>query len=105
VTQQASKTQVACEIRSILQASDRAAAAALLKQIVARHQEKAPELARWAEANLPEVLGIMTLPQTHRCLLQTTDMLERQNKEIKQRIGVATLFPTPSLAYDWQIRN
>jgi len=35
----------------------------------------------------------MTLPQSHRRLLRTTNMLERQNKEIKRRTRVATLFP------------
>lgn len=93
VPQQGMKTQVASEIRSIFQAADEPAATALLKQFVARHQEKAPELARWAETNLPEGLGIMTLPQSHRRLLRTTNMLERQNKEIKRRTRVATLFP------------
>ena len=93
VPQQAMKTQVASEIRNIFQAADEPAATSLLKQFVTRHQEKAPELARWAESNLPEGLGIMTLPQSHRRLLRTTNMLERQNKEIKRRTRVATLFP------------
>jgi len=35
----------------------------------------------------------MKLPQSHRRLLRTTNMLERQNKEIKRRTRVATLFP------------
>lgn len=78
---------------AVTQAADEPAATALLKQFVARHQEKALELARWAETNLPEGLGIMTLPQSHRRLLRTTNMLERQHKEIKRRTRVATLFP------------
>ena len=93
VPQQAMKTQVASEIRSIFQSSDQASAEALLKQFVARHEEKAPELSRWAETNLPEGLGVMGLAQSHRRLLRTTNMLERQNKEIKRRTRVATLFP------------
>jgi len=36
---------------------------------------------------------VMGLAQSHRRLLRTTNMLERQNKEIKRRTRVATLFP------------
>lgn len=93
VPQQALKTQVASEIRSIFQSSDEASATALLKQFVTRYQDSAPELSRWAENNLPEGLSVMALPQAHRRLLRTTNMLERQNKEIKRRTRVATLFP------------
>ncbi len=93
VPQRAMKTQIAGELRGIFQASDEPAATALLKQFVTRHQEKAPELSRWAENNVPEGLGVMMLPQSHRRLLRTTNMLERQNKEIKRRTRVATLFP------------
>jgi transposase-like protein len=32
-------------------------------------------------------------PQEHRKRMRTTNMLERQNKEVKRRTGVATLFP------------
>lgn len=93
VPQQAMKSQVASEIRSIFQSSDQAAANVLLKQFVTRYADSAPKLSQWAEANLPEGLGVMVLPQSHRRLLRTTNMLERQNKEIKRRTRVATLFP------------
>jgi len=35
----------------------------------------------------------MVLTKPHRRLLHTTNMLERQSKEIKRRTLVATLFP------------
>jgi len=93
VPQQAMKTQVANEIRGIFQATDEAAATVLLKQFVTRYEGSAPVLSRWAETNLPEGLSVMGLPQNHRRFLRTTNMLERQNKEIKRRTRVATLFP------------
>jgi len=93
VPQQAMKTHVAAEIRSIFHSTDEAAATIMLKQFVLRYEETAPALSSWAEQNLPEGLSIMALPQSHRRLLRTTNMLERQNKEIKRRTRVATLFP------------
>ena len=50
-------------------------------------------MATWAESNLTEGLTAFQLPQNHRKRLRTTNMLERQNKEIKRRTRVATLFP------------
>lgn len=93
VPQQAMKAQVASELRAIFQSSDEASATALLNQFVARYQKEAPKLSEWAETNVPEGLAVMNLPQSHRRLFRTTNMLERQNKEIKRRTRVATLFP------------
>lgn len=93
VPQQAMKSQVASELRAIFHSSDEAAATELLRQFVIRYQKDAPELATWAETNVIEGLAVMSLPQGHRRLFRTTNMLERQNKEIKRRTRVATLFP------------
>jgi len=93
VPQQSMKVAVANDIRSIFQASDLDTANIALKQFIARYEETAPKLAEWAENNLSEGLAVMKLPQSHRRLLRTTNMLERQNKEIKRRTRVATLFP------------
>ena len=46
-----------------------------------------PQLAAWAENNLPEA---------HRVRMRTTNGLERLNKELKRRTRVATLFPNPA---------
>lgn len=93
VPQQSMKVAVANDIRSIFQARDLDTANIALKQFIARYEETAPKLAEWAENNLPEGLAVMKLQQSHRRLLRTTNMLERQNKEIKRRTRVATLFP------------
>lgn len=93
VPQQSMKATVANDIRNIFQSTDVDSANSALMQFVNRYQETAPKLAQWAEDNLPEGLAVMALPQSHRRLLRTTNMLERQNKEIKRRTRVATLFP------------
>ena len=51
------------------------------------------QLADWIEADLPEALTVVRVPPAHRRRLRTTSGLERLNKEIKRRTGVATIFP------------
>jgi len=50
----------------------------------------APE---WMEANVPQSLSVFAIPQAHRRLLRTTNMLERQNRELKKRTKIASIFP------------
>ena len=55
-----------------------------------------PQLAAWAENNLPEGFAVFDLPEAHRVRMRTTNGLERLNKELKRRTRVATLFPNPA---------
>lgn len=84
---------VAQDLRNIFNAKDLATATEELQRFVARYEETAPKIATWAEHNIPEGLAIFLLPEEHRKRLRTTNMLERQNKELKRRTRVATLFP------------
>lgn len=87
------RKEVADGIRSIFAASDAHHAAEELARFVERYQETAPNLAAWAETNIPEGLSIFGIPSEHRKRMRTTNMLERQNRELKRRTRVATLFP------------
>ena len=84
------RKEVAEILRKIFDAADLHAAEQLLAASVKKY---APKLATWLEANIPEGLTVMTLPAAHRKRLRTTNMLERQNCEIRRRTRVATLFP------------
>jgi len=90
---QSMRTEVADDIRKIFAASDAVDAQAKLDQFFDKYKESAPKLATWAEENIPEGFTVFELPQQHQKRLRTTNMLERQNKEIKRRTRVATLFP------------
>jgi putative transposase len=94
VPKQEMKAPVAADLRAIFTASDRAAADVLLRAMVARYQASTPKLAAWLEENVPEGLTVFLLPAAHRCLLRTTNGLERVNKEVKRRTRVASLFPS-----------
>ena len=87
------RKQVADELRNVFAARDLHDATDELQRFVAAHQETAPKLAAWAEENIPEGLTIFDVPIEHRKRLRTTNLLERQNKELKRRTRVATLFP------------
>jgi putative transposase len=84
---------VAADIRSIFNAPDREEADRLLEKTVEKYREKAPRLAVWMEDNLPDGFEVFALPAKHRRRLRTTNMVERQNREIKRRTRVSGLFP------------
>jgi putative transposase len=87
------RKQVADDIRNIFAAKDEHDAQDELDRLIEKYQESAPKLARWAEENVPEGFAVYQLPTEHRKRLRTTNMLERQNRELKRRTRVATLFP------------
>ena len=87
------RREVAADLRGVFNASDRREADERLTRLVTKYQKTAPKLAAWLEANVPEGLTVLNLPEEHRRRLRTTNGLERLNKEIKRRTRVATLFP------------
>lgn len=87
------REEVASDIRSIFSAPDREEAERLLAKTVEKHKEKAGRLAVWMEENLPDGFSVFALPAPHRRRLRTTNMVERQNREIKRRTRVSGLFP------------
>jgi len=93
VPKAAMRREVAEAIRGIFRASKRQEADRQLRLFVERYGKSAPQLAEWAEENIPEGLTVLQLPVRHRLRLRTTNGLERLNKEIKRRTRVATLFP------------
>ena len=89
----AMRAEVAGDLRRVFDADEPAEAERRLRDVVARYQKTAPQLAAWLEENVPEALTVLRVPAAHRRRLRTTNGLERLNKEIKRRTRVATLFP------------
>ena len=82
-------------MRSVTEARTREAACAALKTAVAELEKKAPKTARLLEEHGEEILGVYALPEAHRKRMRTTNMLERQNQELKRRTRVVRVFPNP----------
>ncbi|MFK7737499.1 MAG: IS256 family transposase [Pirellulaceae bacterium] len=87
------RKEVADDLRVVFNSKDADAAREELKRLVRKYQTTAPKLATWADENVAEGLTVFQLPTEHQKRMRTTNMLERQNKEIKRRTRVATLFP------------
>ncbi len=87
------RKEVCQDIRSVLNAPDRMEAERLLKIRVEKYRDTAPKLAEWMEANVPQSLSVFAVPAAHRRMLRTTNMLERQNRELKKRTKIASIFP------------
>jgi len=87
------RKQVAVDLRNVFNATDSGIAEKELEKFVEKYGQSEPKVTQWAEENIPEGLAVFTHPEEHRKRLRTTNMLERQNKELKRRTRVATLFP------------
>lgn len=46
------------------------------------------------EGTVPESLTVFCLPARHRVRMQTSNMLERLNRELKRRTRVVSIFPS-----------
>lgn len=80
-------------MHSVTEAPTREAAKTALTTAIAELQKKAPKTARLLEEYGEEILGVYSLPETHRTRMRTTNMLERQNQELKRRTRVVRVFP------------
>ncbi len=84
---------VANDIRKVFNAPDRENAERYLKQLVDKYQKTNPRLAAWADENIREGLSVFSIPQNHRRKLRTSNLAERQMKEINRRTKVVGVFP------------
>ena len=50
-------------------------------------------MARLLEEHGEEILSVYALPEAHRKRMRTTNLLERQNQELKRRTRVVRVFP------------
>jgi putative transposase len=92
------RAEVTASLRAVSDAPNRAEAQRQLDLGVKKYRAKAPRLAEWLEANVPEGLTVFSLPAGHRRRLRTSNMLERLDEEIKRRTRVAGLFPNEASA-------
>lgn len=87
------RESVFADIRSIFNAPDLEGAERLLDKTVEKYRKKAARLAVWMEDNLSDGFAVFGLPAKNRRRLRTTNMVGRQNREIKRRTRASGLFP------------
>jgi transposase-like protein len=83
-------------MRSVTEAPTREAAKNALAAAIVELARKAPKTALLLEEHGEEILGVYALPEPHRKRMRTTNMLERQNQELKRRTRVVRVFPHPA---------
>ena len=82
-------------MRDIFNARSKEDADMVMQSVAAAFEKRAPEFVAWLEVNVTEGLTVFDFPKGHRRKLRTTNMLERQNREIRRRTRVASIFPNP----------
>jgi transposase-like protein len=86
--------RIGTELRSIWNASSLHAAEAELRRLADSYRERAPKLADWLNANVPEGLVVFRLPEPHRRRMRTANPIERAiQQEIKRRTVKVRVFP------------
>ena len=88
------RKRIGPELRQVYNAPDLATATENLRLLVESYRDKAPDLAKWLENNVPEGLAVFTLPEHHRRRLRTSNPIERGiQQELKRRTRKVRVFP------------
>ena len=75
-------------------------AESMLKKTIEKYENKTSGFAEWLEHEIPECLTVFNIVPDSiggRRKLRTTNMIEFQNKELKNGQGVLNYFPTGNL--------
>ena len=80
-------------MKMVTESATREAAQSALGVAIAELEKKAPKVARLLEECGEQILGVYALPEAHQKRMRTTNMLERQNQELKRRTRVIRVFP------------
>jgi putative transposase len=80
-------------LKTVTDAPTRPAALEAIRQAVVELEKRAPKVAALLEEHGEEILAVYALPEAHRKQMRTTNLLERQNQELKRRTRVVRVFP------------
>jgi len=92
------RLEIAEAMREIFNSPTLEMAREMVRRTLERYQKRAPEFAKWMEANIEEGLTVYQFPKEHWRKIRTSNGMERLNREIKRRTRVAVLFPNKESA-------
>jgi len=81
------------DIRAVFRPEDRKECLDRAEEMAAKWEQRAPGVAKMLRADFEACLTVSALPAEHRRRLNTTNMLERVMRELKQRTRVIGIFP------------
>jgi transposase-like protein len=93
---QGTREAIAAIVRTIFVQPDHASALMQLKKVASGLRRRFPRTATLLEEAAEDVLAYRHMPLAHQRQLHSTNVLERQNKEIKRRTNVVGIFPNPA---------
>ncbi len=85
-------------LRLLFTAADMKTARLLLRQIVEAFSAQAPKAVACLEAGFEDALSVLSIPETYRKRLRSTNSQERLNREIRRREQVIGIFPNEDSA-------
>ena len=88
------QSMVSAALRQAFIQPDRASAAQTLRHVADQLRPKWPKLGAFIDDSEADVLAYMDFPAQHRSKVQSTNPLERLNKEVKRRADVVGIFPS-----------
>lgn len=80
-------------VRAITNAETLSEARSQLHAAVAALEARYPKVAALLDEHGEEMLSVYQLPEPHRIRMRTTNMLERENEELRRRTRVVRIFP------------
>lgn len=84
---------LAGELRSMFQASTLEEARKLRNEICQEYEDVAKEAMEILDQGFEDAMGVMHLPLKYRVTLRSTNLLERENRELRRREAVIQIFP------------
>lgn len=92
------RAEIAEVMRGIFNSPTLEIAQEMKRQAIEKYRKRAPEFAKWLEANVDEGLTAYQFPIEHWRKIRTSNGMERVNREVKRRTRVAVLFPNKESA-------
>ncbi len=68
------------------------------RSVIDEFTDIAPEFARWVDENIEDGFTCFKYPKKHQKRIRTSNVIERQNREIRRRTRVVSIFPNVASA-------
>ena len=92
------KLEIADAVRRIFNSSSIERAREEKNFVIDEFTHTAPEFVRWVDENIEDGFTCFKYPKKHQKRIRTSNVIERQNREIRRRTRVVSIFPNVASA-------